>query len=78
VNLQRIGALHVLLVYFDALHSCLGLSLALICRVFWLQKEEIQAIATGVFGTIDKHSSEFLPYSFAYVETEKVRNASKP
>lgn len=40
------------------------------------QKEEIQAIATGVFGTIDKHSSEFLPNSFAYVETEKLRNAS--
>lgn len=32
----------------------------------------------GVFGTIDKHSSEFLPHSFAYVETEKVREASEP
>ncbi|BDA41489.1 Gamma carbonic anhydrase-like 1, mitochondrial [Coccomyxa sp. Obi] len=42
------------------------------------EKEEISAIAMGVFGTIDKHSSEFLPYSFAYVETEKVRKASEP
>lgn len=37
------------------------------------QKEEIVDIATGVFATLDRHSSEFLPYDFAYVETEKLR-----
>jgi hypothetical protein len=41
-----------------------------------VQKEEIVNIASGVFETIDKHEAEFLPYNFAYVETEKLRNAA--
>jgi len=41
-----------------------------------LQKEEIGDLAKSVFGTMDRHSAEFLPHSFAYVQTEKLREAA--
>ena len=40
-----------------------------------VQKEEIVDLAQSVFGTMERHSSEFLPHSFAYVQTEKLREA---
>ena len=40
-----------------------------------VQKEEIVDLAQSVFGTMERHSSEFLPHSSAYVQTEKLREA---
>jgi hypothetical protein len=40
------------------------------------QKEEIVDLAQSVFGTMDRHAAEFLPHSFAYVQTEKLREAT--
>ena len=40
------------------------------------QKEEIVDLAQSVFGTMDRHAAEFLPHSFAYVQTEKLREAA--
>ena len=37
--------------------------------------EEIVDVATGMFATIDRHAEEELPHSFAYVQTEKIREA---
>lgn len=41
-----------------------------------MQKEEIGDLAKSVFGTMDRHSAEFLPHSFAYVATEKLRESA--
>ena len=32
-------------------------------------------MASNMFRLVDAHSSEFLPYNFAYVEAEKLRAA---
>ncbi|CAL5222609.1 g5002 [Coccomyxa viridis] len=40
------------------------------------EKEEIGDLAKSVFGTMDRHSAEFLPHSFAYVATEKLRESA--
>ena len=41
-----------------------------------VQKEEIVDLAQSVFGTMDRHAADFLPHSFAYVQTEKLREAA--
>ncbi len=40
-----------------------------------MQVVEIPKVATNMFRLVDAHSSEFLPYNFAYVEAEKLKAA---
>ncbi len=43
-----------------------------------LQKAEIPALASAIYPLVDSHSSEFLPYSSAYIEAENLRKILKP